>query len=650
MIHHGDALTVLKTLPDASVQCCVTSPPYWGLRDYGVAGQIGLERTPDEYVGRMVEVFREVRRVLKADGVLWLNLGSSYARDEGKGRHKPGDSGKQNYIIERGGGRAASGGTYSSRSRQPKCAPSCDSDGTAPQDSMPADFACSGLCDGCLADFQSHRDRIAGMLQPSEQSEPPSWPKGRDTAPSGCASASPDASLPGAQASSTLESWLQHRGACSRCDSRASSLSGLRSSSDGVLPFAGMSWLNYTRTLKQKDLVPIPWMVAMALQADGWYLRCDVIWSKPNPMPESVTDRPTKAHEYIFLLTKSERYYYDSDAIKEPGVYAGPNGAQKSPHAQGFGRRSPEQESARQDKQRGHGRRHAGFNDRWDAMERAEQTGVMRNKRSVWSIATRPFTERGETSRRVPVALDAIDGDTKRTTSPDCPLHGDHAALVPNGSCGGREGASPSHTERTSVRPAQEPFLGSEPIGSHHGQGSSAGSLGSSVPEHEAPATSHSTGNRRRGRAPATIPPCTPSEKTPSCTERIEGERGSLGSAVRTSESSTEPVGSGDHPSVQTASRIGGSLSCSCEHYRIVTEQISHFATFPEEIPTVCILAGSRPGDVVLDPFNGAGTVGVVCAKTGRSYIGVELNPQYVEMANRRIGNVAPLFNQEPSE
>jgi DNA modification methylase len=110
--------------------------------------------------------------------------------------------------------------------------------------------------------------------------------------------------------------------------------------------------------------------------------------------------------------------------------------------------------------------------------------------------------------------------------------------------------------------------------------------------------------------------------------------------------SSTEQAGSGGHPSAETASRTGDSLSCSCEHYRIVTEQISHFATFPEEIPTVCILAGSRPGDVVIDPFNGAGTVGVVCAKTGREYIGIELNPAYVAMAEKRIYGVAPLFNQ----
>lgn len=501
MICCGDALAVLKTVESESVQCCITSPPYFGLRDYGVAGQLGLERTPDEYVANMVAVFREVRRVLKDDGVLWLNLGDSYANDAKWG--------------------GSSGGKHA-------------------------------------------------------------------------------APLHGA---------------------------------------TGIGRGKTTTGLKAKDLIGIPWRVAFALQAAGWVLRQEIVWSKPNPMPESVGDRCTKSHEQIFMFAKAkwsgpapgrfahisdadarwlallvdaegcivvkrvkhagrgdtfapqvsigntsealmqevsrivghgsllerpgkncrmlywqlssgvatdflkriypflivkqrqarigiyvdsltyyrggqkkerkernaselsvldslwarnkqcnrfgqpdlsdvpepvfgrwadcERYYYNAEAIKELGVYAGPNGPQKSPHAQGFGRRTPEQEAARQDKQRGHGRRHAGFNDRWDAMERAEQTGVMRNKRSVWNIATRPFSE-------------------------------------------------------------------------------------------------------------------------------------------------------------------------------------AHFATFPEEIPLTCILAGSRPGDVVLDPFNGAGTVGVVCVKTGREYIGIELSPTYCEMSRRRIASVAPLFSTDP--
>jgi DNA modification methylase len=183
--HQGDAVAVLRTMPASSVHCCVTSPPYWGLRDYNAEGQIGQEQTPDDYAARLVEVFREVRRVLRDDGTLWLNLGDS----------------------------------YSSGGRTTQCSPGG---------------------------------------KPGQ----PTISQGMRRAP-------------------TVDS------------------------------------------LKPKDLVGIPWMVAFALRADGWYLRSDIIWSKPNPMPESVTHRPTKAHEYLFLLSKSERYYYDAEAIKEPAITAG---------------------------------------------------------------------------------------------------------------------------------------------------------------------------------------------------------------------------------------------------------------------------------------------------------------------------------------
>lgn len=142
--------------------------------------------------------------------------------------------------------------------------------------------------------------------------------------------------------------------------------------------------------LKSKDLVGIPWRVAFALQAAGWYLRSDIIWHKPNPMPESVTDRPTRSHEYIFLLSKSAKYYYDSQAIKEPGVSAGrPVTKKAAPRAT--------------DKQRGHGRRHDGFNERWDAMEKTEQCSGLRNKRDVWQVA--PANFRGAHFATFPPAL-----------------------------------------------------------------------------------------------------------------------------------------------------------------------------------------------------------------------------------------------------
>jgi len=235
-IIQGDVLAGLATLPDASVHCCVTSPPYWGLRDYGVDGQIGLEPTPAEYVAKMVAVFREVRRVLRDDGTLWLNLGDSYS----------------------------------------------------------------------------------------------------GSASSGSASSSTLVGTPNAL-----------RSGCSP---------SVKSSFDGLAP---------------KNLVGIPWRVAFALQADGWYLRSDIIWAKPNPMPESVTDRPTKAHEYLFLLSKSERYYYDADAIAEP--YAD--------ERNGFSGVRPDVAATYSGKSGRDG----------DTRLAMPRTKSARNKRTVWTIPTEPF-------------------------------------------------------------------------------------------------------------------------------------------------------------------------------------------------------------------------------------------------------------------
>jgi DNA modification methylase len=299
----GDVRERLADIPDGSVRCCVTSPPYWGLRDYGHDGQIGLEQTPDEYVAEMVAVFREVRRVLADDGTLWLNIGDSYA-SFGNGKATP--------DTKRG-----------------------DSTGT-----------------------------------------------------------------------------LVEKGKASN-----------RSAS------------NFTETyIKHKDLVGIPWRLAFALQADGWWLRQDIIWHKPNPMPESVTDRCTKAHEYVFLLTKSAKYHYDHAAIAEASIHAGTTikayQSGKNQSGQAF----------RQTATGGHD----------------VTVGETRNRRSVWSITTKPF-----------------------------------------------KGA--------------------------------------------------------------------------------------------------------------------------------------HFAVMPEALAEPCVLAGSAPGDLVLDPFTGSGTVAVVALRHGRRFIGTELNPEYVQIAQDRI-------------
>jgi DNA modification methylase len=247
-ILQGDALTVLRTLPAESVHCIVTSPPYFGLRDYGVSGQIGLEASIEEYIAALVGVFREARRVLRADGTCWINLGDSYA------------------------------GSWGAQGRQGKT----------------GELAGRTACAARQIAVAAKKEHGTGSLR----------------------------NEPG---------------------------------------------------LKPKDLCMIPARVALALQADGWWIRSDIVWAKPNPMPESVTDRPTKAHEYVFLLAKSERYYYDNEAIKEPA--SDPRGCLrfKPDRAVAMGRKARGNERA----------------ENYNTIPRS----IDRNRRSVWTIATRPYSE-----------------------------------------------------------------------------------------------------------------------------------------------------------------------------------------------------------------------------------------------------------------
>jgi DNA modification methylase len=332
----GDCRDLLRALPEQSVQCCVTSPPYWRQRDYGMGGQIGLEQTPEEYIAEMVTVFAEVRRVLKDDGTLWVNIGDKWAS----------------------GGNGGGGSFMETRSA----------------------------------------------------------------------------------------AWAHAAGA--------------------------KDWRSPPAGYKDKDLVGVPWMLAFALLADGWYLRQGNIWAKPNCMPESVSDRTTVAHEYVFHLSKSNSYFYDIDAARTPpapssetrlaqnlDAQAGTNRANGGAKTNGpfkpvMGRKS--------DKQRGHSRRHDGFNDRWDAMTKQQQQQGA-NLRSVWWISPAQY----------------------------------------------REG---------------------------------------------------------------------------------------------------------------------------------------HYAVMPDALAEICITAGSRRGDTVLDPFGGAGTTGLVADRMGRNAILCELNPEYAAMAERRIKADAPLF------
>lgn len=238
-IREGDALERLRDMPAESVQCCITSPPYFGLRDYSTLGQLGLESTPDAYVARLVEVFREVRRVLRADGTLWLNIGDSYNAQPGQRK-------------------------------------STDAHGPKQATNLGANGIGSRSVAGC----------------------------------------------------------------------------------------------------KPKDLIGIPWMLAFALRADGWYLRSDIIWAKPNPMPESVVDRPTSAHEHVFLLAKAARYFYDADAIREESkdwTHGGP----------GAGILTTEHYGANNGG-------NAGLGSLAVRYKNGEQTAG-RNKRNVWEIATQSY-------------------------------------------------------------------------------------------------------------------------------------------------------------------------------------------------------------------------------------------------------------------
>jgi len=311
MIADGDCLEVLKTLDEGSVHTCITSPPYYGLRDYGCDGQLGLESTPEEYVAKMVEVFSDVRRVLRDDGTLWLNLGDSYS---------------------------------------------------------------SNAATGTKIGGESYRGSDTQTLNTDKQCR------------------------------------VAYRGG-------------------GIKP---------------KDLLGIPWRVAFALQSDGWYLRQDIIWHKPNPMPESVTDRCTKAHEYLFLLSKSARYHYDADAISEKADTGGESRTTVDHGGGGY------QAAAM-------GRKPSGNQVPGTVYVRK----VTRNKRSVWTVTTQPFPG-------------------------------------------------------------------------------------------------------------------------------------------------------------------------------------AHFAVFPEALIEPCVMAGCPEGGTILDPFAGSGTTGIVAKRNGCDFIGIELNPEYAEMARRRIANENP--------
>lgn len=387
----GDCLDGLRTLPAGSVQTCITSPPYYGLRDYGHDGQIGLEETPEAYVAKMIEVFREVRRVLRDDGTVWLNIGDSYA---GSGKGPAGNLGAK------------------------------------------------------------HNERHLEHTIAS------------GNVPTGC---------------------------------------------------------------KPKDLIGIPWMLAFALRADGWYLRQDIVWHKPNPMPESVTDRCTKAHEYVFLLSKSQRYYFDADAIREP-LSSATIERDKTPRG-------------RSQNGGGSAESLAGFDYSREGLGNMTSNPAGRNRRSVWSITTKPFKDA-------------------------------HFAVMPEAL------VEPCVLAGTSEK----------------GCCASCGAPLVRELKIEAP----------DGRIAAVVKggKAYDSEGRPLMGDNLfdAGVRGSFNSGGATLKRTT----------------LGWKPACDCE---------------AETAPCV-----------VLDPFTGSGTVAAVALRHDRAFVGCELNPAYVDIAERRIHDSAPLF------
>ena len=465
MILNGDVLEMLKTLPDESVQCCVTSPPYWGLRDYGMPGQIGLEKTPEEYVAKMVEVFREVRRVLRSDGVLWLNLGDSYSTGT--------TSGRQEGTMNLGEG------TNDARKIGRVGTP----DGLKTKDlvGIPWRVAFALQQPYYTGTIKRVEDRVwlAAMIdgegcmfihkRKAGQSNGQGYERKHDSYGAGMEVANTHESIVKRCQEITgkgsicfqdkenkhkdrnlrLFRWNMRSNECRDVvrevypylvgkKHEARLLLGCPSSGPDA-ERAHLSLINLHNGLPALIDFPEP----KPMYEPGFYLRQDVIWSKANPMPESVTDRCTKSHEYIFLLTKSARYYYDAEAVKEECSY---------PNEGKWGQGSAK-----------------GYVNNPDMPARKLHeyvSGETRNRRSVWSITTKPFSG-------------------------------------------------------------------------------------------------------------------------------------------------------------------------------------AHFATFPPEIPEICIKAGSKEGDTILDPFAGSGTTLEVAERMGRKSIGIELNPKYVtELIEPRLANVNPLFTE----
>lgn len=464
-IYNENCQTGLKKLPDNSIDCCITSPPYYGLRDYGHTKQIGLEETPELYVQKMVEVFSEVKRVLKKEGTLFLNLGDSYF-GSGKGGNPEGSKWK-GFVGNKDREKAA---MPVSDSRH---ATSYDTSDKAPEDCLTNDYFSESLCGVCQLDYQNRKSHKDGLLVPKPAALLFSQIRvymeaKRDHLPTSdffhltqilqsffsIQDLAHISSLDPSRLASFLptmfaEFYRQYQDSCLLTSKNVSNLLSFETLLDYVQGFADMLLPEFVKTfhcnrntvlpfseqvqnsqytfgycsrcgvfspcltryeklatsrniLKPKDLIGIPWMLAFALRADGWYLRQDIIWAKPNPMPESVTDRCTKSHEYVFLLSKSSKYYYDAEAIRQEMADSSIERLSQNIEMQFGSDRVPNKTNGNM---KAVGRKHTNkkytSNNQFQIdKDKVTHSGLVEfyetgfaNKRSVWTVTTKPYSD-----------------------------------------------------------------------------------------------------------------------------------------------------------------------------------------------------------------------------------------------------------------
>jgi len=483
-----------------------------------------------------------------------------------------------------------------------------------------------------------------------------------------------------------------------------------RDSRQGMQEFAGQegpapSRVRADNAFRPKNLMGVPWRVALALQDDGWNLRQDIIWYKPNAMPESVTDRCTKAHEYLFLLSKSERYYWDSEAMQEDATGALPgnvnhkhtveyeSGNEKMRTKAGLLDYALRQRSKRDGFKREDSKRAAlipGQSKATHRPDRPEGEGDLtrRNRRSVWTVATKPYNGKK-------ALTDYVGDDGKPyTASPGCPIHGHLARRQTPGThgCGGQQGQSQTGSAGTCDHHAQSPACGEQPTTSRSSQASaecnsqqhttgsshenktdsrlnghtsvdgnqSCSGCKSASGEHQdcgkdcsrqsssSTAIFHNTEASKTALALATTQPCMPCAETGIHTQSTQDQHGLFEQGHGTCESSILTGETSVHLSQDIHScNVGKSSELASMAYVVEKKCtckeviIDHFATFPPALIEPCILASTRPGDVVLDPFMGSGTTAQVAQQLGRRWIGCELNPEYAALQQERTAQLA---------